>query len=321
MQVVKDSHARFAQREVGLPKRLADGHLTRARALLAEDPRAACRRPRSLVPCWWYPRCWVGQLAMNISRRTLVLGAPLVLLGPRRLYAQPPDLGREHRPVIDTPTLAEDPSAVPLQVSVNHPMEPEHFIRSIEIRLDNDPVPHKGTFLFTPANGQAAVAFHMRSGAGGVLTVTAECSRHGRFVATKETRVTEGGCAGPPDMTRDRLGTPRIRLPESIRTGEIVQVRAKIDHNSYTGLVLKSGKYVREAPEFYVKHMLVFVDDQLTSAVSANPLIRFPLRVTRAGVLRVVFTNNEGQRWDPGVRAFTACRGESPEARVLNSHA
>ena len=240
---------------------------------------------------------------MNISRRTVFLGAPLVLLAPRRLYAQP-DLGRAHRPVIDTPTLAEDPSAVPLQVSVNHPMEPEHSIRSIEIRLDNDPVPHKGTFLFTPANGQAAAAFHMRSGAGGVLKVTAECSRHGRFVATKETRVTEGGCAGPPDMSRDRLGAPRIRLPESIRTGEIVQVRAKIDHNSYTGLVLKSGKYVREAPEFYVKQMLVFLDDQkvsefqLTSAVSANPLIRFPLRVTRAGVLRVVFTNSEGQRWE-----------------------
>ncbi len=240
---------------------------------------------------------------MNISRRTLLLGAPLVLLAPHRLHAQP-DLGRDHRAVIDTPALAEDPSAVPLQVSVSHPMEPEHFIRSIEIRLDNDPVPHKGTFLFTPANGQAAVAFHMRSGAGGVLRVTAECSRHGRFVATRETRVTDGGCAGPPDMSRDRLGTPRIRLPESIRTGEIVQVRTKIDHNSYTGLVLKGGKYVREAPEFYVKQMLVFLDDrrvsefQMTSAVSANPLIRFPLKVPSRGTLRVVFVNSEGQRWE-----------------------
>lgn len=123
--------------------------------------------------------------------------------------------------MIDSPTLAEDPSAVPLQVSVNHPMEPEHFVRSIEIRLDHDPVPYKGKFLFTPANGHAAVAFHMRSGVGGVLKVTAECSRHGRFVTTKETRVTEGGCAGPPDMTRDRLGKPRVRLPEAIRIGDV----------------------------------------------------------------------------------------------------
>src|SRR2546428_12143524 len=112
-------------------------------------------------------------------------------------------------------------------------MEPEHFIRSIETRLDPDPVRYKGKFLFTPANGQAAVAFHMRSGAGGVLEVTAECSRHGRFVATKATRVTEGGCAGPPDMTRDRLGHPRIRLPGAFRVGDVGQGRTKVNHSSY----------------------------------------------------------------------------------------
>lgn len=240
---------------------------------------------------------------MDCSRRALLLGGALTLLTPHRLRAEPA-LEREHRLRIEAPILAEDPGAVPLSVSANHPMEPAHFIRAIEIRLDNDPVSYKGTFLFTPANGQAAVAFHMRSGVGGLLTVTAECSRHGRFVTTREIRVTDGGCAGPPDMSRDRLGNPRIRLPESIRPGEVVQVRAKVDHNSYTGLVLKNGKYVREAPEFFVKQMLVFLDDQnvaefqMTSAVSANPLIRFPLKVTRGGMLRVVFINNEGQRWE-----------------------
>ncbi len=240
---------------------------------------------------------------MDRSRRAFLLGGAFTIVAPSRVYGQP-DPDREHRPVIDAPILAEDPSAVPLQVSLNHLMEPEHFIRSIEIRLDNDPVPYKGTFFFTPMNGQAAVAFSLRSGAGGLLKATAECSRHGRFVATREIRVTEGGCAGPQDTTRDRLGNPRIRLPESIKAGEVVQVRAKVDHNSYTGLLLKGGKYVREAPEFYVKQMLIFFDDQkvsefqMTSAVSANPLIRFPLKVTRRGTLHVVFTNTEGQRWE-----------------------
>ena len=240
---------------------------------------------------------------MDRPRRALLLGGALALLAPSRLHAQSA-LEREHRPVIEAPSLSEDPSAVPLQVSVNHPMEPDHFIRSIEIRLDNDPVPYKGTFVFTPANGQAAIAFHMRSGAGGLLKATAECSRHGRFTSTKEIRVAEGGCAGPPDTTRDRLGNPRIRLPESIRAGAIVQVRAKVNHNSYTGLILKNGTYVREAPEFYVKQMLVFLDDhkisefQMTSAVSANPLIRFPVKAARSGTLRVVFVNSEGQRWE-----------------------
>lgn len=243
------------------------------------------------------------RIVTNFTRRAWLIGGALSLLLPSRLRAQPA-LEREHRPLIEAPNLSEDPGAVPLQVSVNHPMTPDHFIRSIDIRLDDDPVPYKGTFFFTPANGQAMVAFPMRSGIGGLLKVVAECSQHGRFVATKEIKVAEGGCAGPPDLTRDRLGNARVRLPESIRAGELVQVRAKVDHNSYTGLVLKGGKYVREAPEFFVKQMLVFLDDQkvcefqMTSAVSANPLIRFPLKVSRAGALRVVFVNNEGRSWE-----------------------
>jgi hypothetical protein len=109
-------------------------------------------------------------------------------------------------------------------------------------------------------------------------------------------------------MTRDHLGSPRLRLPDSIRPGDIIQVRANVDHNSYTGLVLKGGRYVREAPEFYVKQMEVFLDDQkisdfqLTSALSANPLLRFPVKAVRSGTLRVVFHNSEGQRWETAQR-------------------
>jgi predicted secreted protein len=240
---------------------------------------------------------------MDPSRRALLLGGALLLATPARSRADAA-LEREHRPIITAPSLAEDPHAVPIQVAVNHPMEADHFIRSLEIALDADPVPDKGTYLFTPANGQAAVALSMRSGVGGTLRVTAECSRHGRFAATRDIRVTEGGCAAAPDMSRDRLGQPRLRLPESVRAGEIVQVRAKVDHNSYTGLILKGGRYVREAPEFFVKQLLVFFDDQrvsefrLTSAVSANPLIRFPLKVARSGTVRVVFVSSEGGRWE-----------------------
>jgi len=239
---------------------------------------------------------------MDVSRRALLIGGLAGALTPVLALAQTAE--DEHRPIIEVPTLSEDPSAVPLQISVNHPMEPDHFIRSIDVRLDKDPVPYKGKILFTPANGRAAVAFQMRSGTGGLLRVTVECSKHGRSVGTKEIRVTEGGCAGPVEAARDRLGNPRLYVPESVKNGEIIQVRAKVDHNSYTGLILKDGKYLREAPEFYVKQMLVYFDNQLvsefqmTSAVSANPLIRFPLKASRSGTLRVAFVNSEGQRWE-----------------------
>lgn len=243
------------------------------------------------------------------SRRALVLGGlcggGLWLLAPRhRAWAQDtPE--REHAPRLEMPILAEDSAAVPIQVSVDHPMEPDHFIRSIEVTLDKDPVPWKGKFNFTPGNGRAWVAFTMRSGTGGLVRAVAECSKHGRFASTRDVRVAEGGCAtGGAPVDRVRIGNPQLRLPGSLRAGQVVEARAKVDHDSNTGLVLKGGKFIREQPEFYVKDMLVYLDGdkvsefQMGSAISANPLIRFPLKITKSGTVRVVFVNSEGQRWE-----------------------
>ncbi|MBI4610570.1 MAG: thiosulfate oxidation carrier complex protein SoxZ [Candidatus Rokubacteria bacterium] len=241
---------------------------------------------------------------MNYARRNFLIGTGLALLLPKEVWAQPA-LEREHRPQLDLPILSEEPTAVPIQVWVDHPMNPDHFIRSLAVSLDSDPVPYKGKFLFSPLNGRASVAFQMRSGSGGLVKAVADCSSHGRFVATKELRVVEGGCTTAPEKVgRDRLGNPMLRLPRSVKAGEIVEVRTKVDHTSHTGLALKNGRFVREAPEFYVKQMLVYLDDekvsefQMTSAVSPNPLIRFPLKAIRSGTLRVVFVNSEGQRWE-----------------------
>lgn len=242
------------------------------------------------------------------SRRSLLIGGGVTLLLPRQVWAQA-QAEREHQVHLELPILSEEPAAVPIKVGVGHPMEPDHFIKSIEVVVEKDPVPYKGRFLFTPANGQAWVAFQMRSGAGGTVTAVAECSKHGRFVGTRALRVVEGGCTTAPEKKgRDHLGNPMLRLPRSIRAGDVVEVRAKVDHNSHTGLSSKDGKFVREAPEFYVKQVLVFLDDQkvsefqMTSAVSPNPLIRFPVKVARGGTLKVIFVNSEDLRWEVSQR-------------------
>jgi sulfur-oxidizing protein SoxY len=242
-----------------------------------------------------------------VSRRDVLrislLGAGVVAIRPTVGAAQ--SRAPEHNPKLEMPVIAENPTAVPVRVSVDHPMDPGHFIRAIEVVADRDPVPHKGTYRFGPGNGQAWVAFPMRSGAGGVVRASAECSRHGRFVATRELRVASDGCATMSDTgDRGRPGNPRIRLARAPRLGEVVEVRTRIDHDSDTGLTLKGGTYVRERPEFFIKQMRVLFERalisefQFTSALSPNPMIRFPLKVTRAGTLRVEFLNNEGRRWE-----------------------
>jgi hypothetical protein len=183
-------------------------------------------------------------------------------------------------------------------------MDPDHFIESVEIVLDADPVPHKGTYRFTPANGRARVSFPMRSGTGGLLKAIVTCNRHGRFVGSREMRVAGDGCASEPDGSRGRPGNPRVRVMGVAKVGEVVEVAAKLEHESDTGLRLKDGKYTRVRPEFFVRQMQVFLGDRrisefrLTSALSSNALVRFPVRVTGASTLRVVIVNSEGRRWE-----------------------
>ncbi len=226
-------------------------------------------------------------------------------VGVPRLAAGQARADREHQIDLDVPILSEEPAAVPIRVSLEHPMEPDHYIRSIEVTIDRDPVPGKGKFLLSPGNGRPWAAYQMRSGTGGLVKAVAVCTRHGEFQATREARVVDGGCSTPPERgSRERAGHPELRLPSSVKAGEPFEVRARLIHGSYTGLALKQGRFVRELPEYYVKEMTVWLDDQrvstfqMTSAVSPNPLIRFPLRVTRPATLRVEFVNSEGQRWE-----------------------
>jgi desulfoferrodoxin (superoxide reductase-like protein) len=237
-----------------------------------------------------------------LTRRALMTGLGAVLLVRRAGAGQGPS--QEHLPWLDLPLLTEDPAAVPVIVGIDHPMEPDHYIRSIQITLATDPVPDKGLYRFTPLSGRAWVSFQMRSGVGGEVQAEVDDTRHGKFVASGQVRVAEGGCGvGPDKVNKERSGNPITRLPRSYRAGQIIEVRAKIDHGSHTGLAFKAGTYVREAPPYYLSRLLATVDGapvcdfRLTSAVSPNPLIRFTLKVPGPGTLRVVWTNNEGRSW------------------------
>jgi sulfur-oxidizing protein SoxY len=235
-----------------------------------------------------------------LDRRRFVFAAAALTLVPTMARAQAP---ADHRIALDIPALSEDPTGVPIALSIDHPMDADHYIASVEVQLAGDPVPYKGTFAFTPANGRAALAFKMRSGTGGVVRVTAECTKHGRFTGTREIRVAEGGCAMPPDRTgRDRPRNVQIRLPQTLRAGDTADARVRVEHNTETGLVYTGGRYVREAPEHFLKQMLVYLDDRqisefrMSSAVSPNPIVRFPFRVPKSGTLKVIFVNSEGHR-------------------------
>lgn len=139
-------------------------------------------------------------------------GAVAAVLGlPERVAAEPPKNmqyfkavrdpkaptaeEKEHLINIRLPAIAEDGANVPIVVSLNHPMQPDHYIKSIQIVNFNDPIVGKGVYRFTPANGQAYIGTQLRMDGGDAeVFVIAECSKHGKWVASKKLKVSLGGC-------------------------------------------------------------------------------------------------------------------------------
>lgn len=226
-------------------------------------------------------------------------------------------LEREHFIAVRMPVLAHDGANVPISVEMDHPMEPDHYIRSLAVYAFEDPLVTKGFFAFSPHNGRPHLSFQFRMNAGDHrVFVVAECSRHGRWATSRMVRVAVGGChtvgAGPEALQEApaRVGPPRLWVSPEIRPGEIFEVRVKATHPSRTGLrLLEDGRtFVRAGPAVFLQSMEVFYGRRwfrprlvsafsLTSVLSDDPLFVFPLRADQEGPLRIVLTNNRGQKF------------------------
>ena len=222
---------------------------------------------------------------------------------------------RAHLPALRLPATTHNGAKIPIVVEMSHPMERDHYIKRLEVVNEGDPIPAKGTFDFSPANGQMFLAFQARMDEGtSEVLVTAECTRHGRWSRRQPIKVADGagGCASAPLPARARgldIHPPRIRIPQlvrdtRIRRDELIDVQVAIRHPSRTGLALRNGVFVQQAEPFYLARLEVFYgpdrvsDFMLTSAVSDDPFITFRLRAGREESLRVLVTNSRGQRFE-----------------------
>ena len=105
------------------------------------------------------------------------------------------DLEQMHVPKISLPPVVEDGSQASIVCSVDHPMDEDHYIKSIQIMNFADPIVIKGKFFLTPANGEAYISTQIRlSGGEGSVWVIAECNKHGKWAASKKVTVAAGGC-------------------------------------------------------------------------------------------------------------------------------
>src|SRR5215207_6075183 len=128
-----------------------------------------------------------------------------------------------HTPKLILPATTRNGNHVPIIVKMNHPMERDHYIRRVEFRNETDPIPSKGIFYPTPANGETYLAFQARidSGTSTVLAI-AECNLHGTWIARRQITIPDGqgGCATvgvPKDAAAtEEIVPPVIRIPELV---------------------------------------------------------------------------------------------------------
>jgi len=272
-------------------------------------------------PPQWSRRAFLGLASAAIG----LLGEGVARRGwsateTRRLRADDPDLlppfERQHLPVLRLPVVASNGAKVPIVVEMAHPMEPGHYITSVQVINDRDPVPSKGVFHFTPANGQVYLSFQARMDHGiSEVLVTAECSVHGRWASTRSINIPAGGggCADPsppPSRARDDdIRPPAIRIPQLLKRGrlrpdEIVLVQLLTRHPNRTGLAIRDRKFVQQSEPFYLTEIELFYGEERVSrfegtpALSDDPFISFPLRTRREGLLRALLTDSRGQRFE-----------------------
>jgi desulfoferrodoxin (superoxide reductase-like protein) len=261
-------------------------------------------------------RAFMGLAAASAG---LWAGKALGARGPRRLAGDPARLSafeRQHLPVLTLPAATPSGSKVPVVVEMSHPMEPGHFIRSVEIANPRDPIASKGVFHLTPENGRVYLAWQARLGEGrSEVTAEVECNRHGRFSASRwvEVAAGAGGCMAAPDPVMraggDDVRGPALRIPElvergRIRPGEVIRAQVMMRHPSTLGIAIEDGEAVQQSDPLFLEELEVFYCGErvsrfsMTPALSDDPFITFALRARRDGPLRVRLANNRGQRFE-----------------------
>ncbi len=240
-------------------------------------------------------------------RGSLGPGRSLFARGIQEEPEDPQRPERQHLPRVNVPRVAAVGSVVPIVVEVDHPMEPDHYIKRIEILNYNDPIPSKGTFYLTPANGHAYLSTQVRMSTGeSSVVVLVECNRHGTWTASRPITVKGEGCAIGPEEEGGtfEIREPRLRLPRLIKTGEVIKVQVKFTHPCRTGLRKVDGRFIQEQSPLYIKTMEVFYGGErislyeMTPALSDNPFISFMLKAAKEALLKIVFTNSEGEKFE-----------------------
>ena len=97
---------------------------------------------------------------------------------------------------LDLPEIAENGNTVPMTVSIESPMTEASHVTDVLVVADGNPRPGVVTFHFSPASGAAEANTRIRLATTQNILVVAKINDGSFFMASKQVKVTIGGCGG-----------------------------------------------------------------------------------------------------------------------------
>jgi sulfur-oxidizing protein SoxZ len=98
------------------------------------------------------------------------------------------------------------------------------------------------------------------------------------------------------------IGRVSIRLPSTIKPGDVVRVRTLVIHPMEIVQRDKQGKIIPKNYQFINSLSVVYngkevMRAEVTQALSQNPGLTFPLKIDRPGKLTVTFSDTTGKEY------------------------
>lgn len=97
---------------------------------------------------------------------------------------------------LDLPEIAENGNTVPMTITVDSPMSEQSYVSEVLVVGDGNPRAGMATFHFSPASGVAEANTRIRLAATQNIIAIAKMNDGSFFQASKQVKVTIGGCGG-----------------------------------------------------------------------------------------------------------------------------
>ena len=103
---------------------------------------------------------------------------------------------QEGKVSIKAPEIAENGNAVPVTIGVDSDMTDKSYVKALYVAADGNPNPGVASYSFTPLAGKVEVQLRVRLAQTQKLVAVAEMNDGALFIASREVKVTIGGCGG-----------------------------------------------------------------------------------------------------------------------------